>query len=679
MAKKIGAKIVAVATNIAVLSASPGYSQDNLATYSYGLSSREDLKHLDEISPITSRTAFNNHIAEFNTIGNLSFGISSGNIRNKTFSPTGYLKVSSHIREGVVNGRFQRNQKAWYLHLGQMIDRSQHVVDQRAQVDLIGFKLQMSVTGDCIGTAPDSGSYCTYTPSISTDPGMVHRELLIPVEFNIGSAAGEEISEATHLAIQADGWQRGEDSVGIDLDIINAGNVPSNNPLRQDQIYKRDNYRLRFVPSILKIDQNVYSNSSHSSIDRTTRGIVLVNPDEWNKKSAAMQAISWLLPGIRANLPANGSPNLTISNNLFHAANNQWMPKDSYTTFQTGRGYVEHQNRHSDNRPPAASWYNGFWMGYSPVRTTSYSTSTKLVQSGPRITTHGPFFSQGQIGTDLNIPQSGITLIDDAADIITQINFSNIDNLFVQSGLEMTRQAAVAHIRSTEINSYKLTPHVAFSGNRTANRSVFRYYLGRIFGESRNSYAGGDYTSVSKSGIAFSAKAIKYDNPDRDYYSFAEAKISKMFNLQSNSRYGFGLFARKAFDRPSISTGWSEDPRQDTFLEVSTRYENGRTLAYDLAYRRSKSEGVAGRATTIGMSYQPNETFRFFGQFTPSSSERSYIRGAAGFQLALTSTQSAPTLNVNVSDIVHRYSTSRSGNPLKVSEKIFSASINVRF
>lgn len=640
------------------------------------------------VVPLTTRFILNGETLDHTSKGSLTLGVTGGTKSSNNPILTGTIGFSKKLTEGINNGIFERHQSGWYLQ-HKRIDRKREVtVTQRQAVDMVGFKLQFSATGDCRfpGTTPDQ--LCTYTPGLATVPGKYDPAYFLPTKFAETSQTGDVIDQATYDAMLAPGWQRGvagsSTLLGVDFDIPNSGTIASKERAQSNGISRREHISQRSVLSLSKIDQKLYSNDTQASIARTTRGLVLLKNHEWTTEAILMQAAGWFLPKMDAKLNAgSGDPNLNIGNNLFYAANNQWSPRDSFTVFQTGRGYVDHAKRPPrDITETPVSYFNGFWMGYSPVRSTEVKTSSWLRTTGDRETTHGPYFTQGGL-TDANIdfPNSTITILDDISEQITQIELSNINNLFVQSGMELTTQNALAYASTRETSHYSLIPHIAFAGNRTDGTSVLRYYTGALIDDGMNGYVGADYSLATTNGVLLTARAEAYSRPDRDYYSFAEARVIKSTGLKNGHKLSYGIGARKAFDRPGAAIDRFDALSNDSVVDLLGGYKVNNGLSFDVRQRFS-DEGngkSTSTSTTFGTSYRVSDRLALNAQITPISTEDAYIRARAGVSWRLGNTDNAGTLQLQVADIKYDYGVDSVGQKLRTSERTFLAAYQLEF
>lgn len=636
------------------------------------------------VSPLTSRFILNGVSLDYGSKSIASFGVVTGTDRSSNEIVSGTHVLSRSLSEGEAGGIYARQQSGWYLQLGQMDRKRQVSITQQQAVDMMGFRLQLSATGSCMFPGAPPGTLCTYTPGIATSPDAIHPDLLIPTRLIESSKVGDIVSQETQDSLKDAGWQRGlpdgPETVGIDMDIINSGTLTDNDRTNENRIDRQEKVQTRGVVTLARVKQNLYSNSEHASLDRTIRGFVLLESDEWSRKAVALQALAWVLPGANAKLPSSGTPNLRINNNLFFAANNQWAPRDSYTVFQTGAGHTAHMTsppKDAWDTPPA--WYNGMWMGFSPVRSINSTTSFRLKRTGERMTTHGPYFIQGDAATELNLPDSAITIIDDITNVISQIDLTSVSDLFVQSGLELTRQAALAYSTTSETSYYSLAPHIAFAGNRTDGAGVFRYYAGAIFADDRNAYVGADYTAATRGGVNLTLRVEKYSNPDRDFYSYAEVKATKTHNLAGGNKFGYGISGRKAFDRPRTALDQYDSLSDDSLIDFLGHYETSNGINYYGRHRISDDDDRRQRSTTLAIGYKPSDRLTLTGQVTPVSSEDSYIRAQAGLSWRVTEDTDSGTLQLHWADIKYDYGTDSTGTDLETSERTFLASFQMKF
>lgn len=637
------------------------------------------------VVPLTSQFVLNGERLDYGFTKGLTFGLSDGDRRNFSPNINGTIALRSSLNEGLIDNIYERRQDGWYLQLQSTTRRQEISVTQRQATDITGFRLQLSVTGACQISGSEAGQICTYTPGLATDPERFDPSLGLPTGFNVSTETGQVISAETQEALRAEGFQRGvagsDELVGIDFDIPNSGYVASEERAGDNGIRREEYNSSRLVATLSMVSQRLYSNSKEASLSRTIRSFVVLNSEEWSDKAIVLQAAAWLLPGFDARLESKeGLPNLSISNNLFFAANNLRIPANSYSVFQTSTGRVQHLDREPRNiseTPPAV--FSGFWMGFSPVRNITRSNSFRLERTGDRITRNGPFFNQGGSASGIELPQSSITIVDRITNSISQINLSNIDDLFVQSGLELTSQAALAYSTTTETSYYKLRPHFSLTGNRTDGTSVLRYYGGVLIADDDNAYIGGDYSVVTQNQVQVTARAEAYSKPDRDYYSFAEARILKNQQLASGDTVTFGVGARKEFDRPNTAVDTFDALSNGSVIDVFARYSLNGGASYDLRQRFSESNDEQQASTTVGFSYNIGNRLSLNAQITPISDEDAYIRARVGFEVRGSGGQQPGVFQVQWADIKYDYGRDSVGRKLETDEQVFLASYQMSF
>lgn len=636
------------------------------------------------VVPLTSRFVLNGERLDYGFTNGFSFGLGDGNKRNLEPQLIGTIALDTSLSESLSDNVYERRQEGWYLQLQTARKTQEITVRQRQAIDVTGFRLQLSVTGACQVPGTESGQICTYTPGLATDPDRFDSVLGLPTGFNETTRTGQVISEETQDALRAEGFQRGvagsDEQVGIDFDIPNSGYVADASRARENGIDREEHNTTRLVATISNVIQRLYSNSDEAALSRTIRSFVLLKDGEWSRKAVLMQAAAWILPGFDPQLQASGGEaNLSIGNNLFYAANNLRVPANSFTVFQSGVGRIRHPVRQPRSASEApAGFFSSFWMGFSPVRNIRSSSDFSLELTGDRITRSGPFFAQGGSATGLALPQSSVTVIDRITDSITQIELSQIDDLFVQSGLELTTQSALAYSSSTETSYYHLRPHLSLSGNRTDGNSVLRYYGGIILADEHNAYIGGDYSLATDTGYRFTAHAEAYSHPDRDYYSFAEARVLKTTERANGDSFTLGVGARKEFDRPNTAVDALDALSSGSVVDLLFQYEVSGGIRYDVRQRFSEENNDSKASTTFGVSYGLSDSLSLTAQLTPVSNEDAYIRARAGLSLK-PGRERAGTIQVQWADIQYDYGRDSVGKKLETSEQIFLASYQKTF
>lgn len=595
------------------------------------------------------------------------------------------LKNEQNLELSGSQQRFTSRQSALIFQLDTM-DR-QRVVTQRLDErgELLGFRLNFSATGRCILPGSPVDGYCTYTPGLATVLGGVDPDTLTPSAFLVSSEFGQVIPEAVHQSLFAPGFQRGEDVAGgplagVSFDVINSG-FASDGSLSSLTGMRNEETRLRFVPTVARVEQTLSTNSAEAAATRSVRAFVLPDEDEIDGAYLAMQLAAWILPSANETVEyADGTPNTSVSNNIFLALNNARTPSESYTIFQTGRASVAHSKtppRSAAETPIAV--YNGIWMGMSPARTARTTQRLQFIPTGDRVSVNDPAFAQGGFGTPFgDLVDAGITLVDDIDQSITNVNLQNIDDLFVQFGLDLTRQDAIRRITTTEVSDYRLVPHLSFNGNRTGGETVFRYYAGALFADETNAYIGTDFTLATETGWNAYGRIDLYSAPDLDYRSEAELRGSRTFNINPDRQIIIGASGLTELDKDVMENGdrFSEDSAQ---ANIFGRWRES-SLDFTLNKRFTRDgAGEHGQSTTIGVGYSLGERVSVSAQVTPWSTEEAYIDAALGVNVQLPEFSGESALQAQIARAQYEVGSSSFGKTTNVSETVFKFSLQMNF
>ena len=636
-------------------------------------------------APITSTLAFDGMSFDLDDTWLYDLTALEGTSRDLSFTGSVVRVLENNVTDRVSRTLFQRNQNAWVLQLSSEVDSISTSLTQSQAGRMLGYHLDLTATGRCFlpGSSPDA--FCTYTPGMSTVPDGYDPKTFVPTVFQIDTAVGEVISEDLHDSLKAPGFQRGEDIadeslVGLSFDIPYAGFIADEGT--PGELDRNQTITNRLVLSVANIDQNLFSNSQSATLDRTVRAFVLLRPDEWTTAAILTQASALVLPSMYRTLEATeADARLNISNNLFYAANNARIPADSFTVLQTGSAYVEHSStppRSALETPTAI--YSGVWLGFSPVRTTTLTMEETLVPMGPQKSVSGLVYAEGGIGSPfLDALDLGLTIFDSIDESITEINFQGIDDLYVQSGLDLTEQDAVQKMTSTETNEFRYVPHLSYNGNVTTGISVLRYYLGVVVDDTPNIYVGGDYTVATEDGWNGYARLDLYSEPDTDYTSEIEAQIARSIRLDADSSFSVGVSGRAqlgdGFDENFIPT---LDP-DGTVLELVGQYNTG-PVGLLARHRITDSPSLGDeQGTTFGLSYQTSDLLAISAQATPFSSETSYVEAALGVSWHVTEEVGSPTLTMQFARARYSALSATTGETLETVESILEISLAAKF
>lgn len=646
------------------------------------------------LAPLTSRFLLNGVQVNMGDTWIVNGDLLSGLNRETVLDGdiTRVLRTKSDRRLAFRNGGsvYEQEQSSWVFQLRSMEHKRRITTSRLEGGELIGFNLDFSITGKCFLPDADPDSYCTYTPGVSTIPGEYDPDTLFPTNLLISTEFGQEITEAAHLSLQelVDGeevFQRGDEDnpIGLSFDIPNAGFAGIEGGVAKGS--RNEWADRRYVPTLSKVDQRLVSGPKDAAASRTVRAFVLAEPQEYDHRAVLMQLAAWVLPEAPLSVTAApDAPRTSVSNNLFHALDNAWTPSNSFTLFQTGRAYLVHSEtapRRAADTPFAN--YFGMWLGLTAVRDTSISMRQQFVPTGDRISVAGPEFREGGLGTPFaDLIDAGVTIFDPETLELTDVDFINIDDLFIQVGLDVSTQEALRRVTTTETSRYRLAPHLSFNGNITGGEHVFRYYAGAILTPNPNGYVGADYTLNTESGWNGYARVELYSNPDRDYFSQAELRASRTFTLSEDRAFTLGLGGVTAIDaRKDRSEGGSRFAlgEGDSHIDFVGRWREG-PLDLTLRHRWANDDGLDwAESTTVGVGYAASNRFFISAQVTPTSDEESYIESTLSMNWRLAETSNAPAISMQYSRAKYDLGSSSSGARLTDSEDIFQLGFSAKF
>lgn len=636
--------------------------------------------------PLTTRFELNGRTIDSQSRPTGQLGVLYGDKRRNEPIANVLVPFKTKVESAIENGVGVRRQTGWYVG-AQAVDSSR-TVEWRSQmpVELIGFDLDLSVTGGCIFPGSSAEDFCTFTPGLTVGEEDIDPNTLTPGRFRFDSSFGEQISPETHQALKdAPGFVRGDpaldERVGISLKVPNAGQVLDASRRSVSGIDREERAKRRAMLTVSRVEQTLRSNDTQASLDHTTRGFVLLERDEWDAYSIVAQLSAWLLPGMDGELQsvAGEVPNTDISNNLFLAANNLRLPTDGFTMFRTGVGHVTHPEtapRNSDETP--AVFYNNVWLGVSPVRSVSQSTTTKFRTTGDR-EFESRQFRQGGTGALFDDFAGRVTLVDEIANDIISLDLESIDDQFVQTGIGISRQDAVAEQITRQRSKFEYVPHLSFTGNRTDGRSVLRYYGGVIDPEDANFYVGTDGTYQFDNGFRISGSAIYYTQPDFDYFSKIELSGARSFEAGDGAIMTLGISGEMQFDRPSIIPESPNAGDQDDRIDVFAQYQAGWGRLTGRVRASGLRDGESESSATIGAAFPMSERSQVSFQVTPVSNESAYVMGRLGVSVPLGTDSGSPVFRAQYARLKYDFGNDPFGQGQSVTEDTLSAAVQFEF
>ncbi|ROU03901.1 hypothetical protein [Histidinibacterium lentulum] len=585
--------------------------------------------------------------------------------------------------EEVEGGVFHRRQTGQYFQSRTVTQERRITTVREEAIDVSGSITRLTLTGRCLLPGSDPDAYCTYTPGLVIGEDRIDPDTLVPSGFDVDRGFGTVIPRATHEALKAPGFQRGgpgiDDSVALIADIPNAGFTFSETRDGRNGITREERTELRPILSFSEVEQNLYSTDSRAALDRTIRGGVLLPDEDWTGEAFALQALAMLLPSYDATLaPGDGAPDLNISNNLFHAANNLRLPPDSFTVYFGARAWGDH----SQTAPTRASetpvaWADGVWLGFSPVSRMTRTAEMKIVPTSERRTIRESLREAG-VTYDLDPEITGrISIFDLATQGLAEFDITNIQDIYVQAGGALTEQEAIRRMTTTETWRYSYVPHLSWTGNRTDGTSVLRYFAGVILDDEPNAYVGGDYTVNTETGVRATIGATVHADPTYDHFSRAFGSLSHTVSLGAG-QVSLGVSAAAEIDRPEVD-GSLEPGGDDTLLDLTASYREGPATVTLRQRFTNLGEDDRGDSTTIGFGYRIGERVSTSLDVTPASTENSFIEARAGLQVALGEDAGGPALSLHWARAAYDYGEDAVGNALRVTEDSLSAALEISF
>lgn len=639
-----------------------------------------------QFAPLTTGLSLNGTRIDHRTRWDVTLGVVSGNDRNDTPSLRGTLRLDQALTEQIAGRRYLREQTGWYAQ-GTTFNRIRTITLTRTNpVTIIGAHIQLSITGTCIlpGTPPDA--YCTYTPGFSVDPASLDPNFLVPTRFNNDSRFGAVVTPETLAAIREPGWQRGApggQQIGLDLDFPNSGYFADEERRGDSGVTRHEQVEIGQVLAVSRVHQELMTNDTRGALARTLRGLVVPAEHDWSDRALAWQALAWLLPALKPGLRSGAAaPNLSLNNNLFLAANNARLPRDSFTLLHSGVSRVRHPKgavKRLEDVP--AAHFLGFWLGLSPIIDRVQTDRVWLQPLGPRKTLEAVFAQGGGSGEVPNV--SILSLIEGRDGSRSLLGLRPLQDPFIQFGLRVSEQSAELVGRSQLVETTRYVPSLSITGNRTSTEHVLRYYAGLMEGEDAekpdiNAYLGLDWTYNSTSGWRIYLAGIGYSKPNYDYFSEASGRVHRIFKAPLDTTVAFGVSAAYSFDRPGDFEDFALD-YDASRLDLSAEAQRGKwsltvTQGIDQVLPDSRAP-----STTLRVGYRPSARFDLSALVTPYSEQTSYLAGQVGLTWLLSERKAKPTLRAQWSRIQYHYGPDGFGDPLGATEDVFSLSFQMRF
>lgn len=520
------------------------------------------------------------------------------------------------------------------------------------------------------GTNPES--LCSYTPSLITEQNSLNPQTLFPTKFLQPAKFGEVVTPESLDTIKQPGFQLGKNGqqIGLDLLFPNVGSSFGNTQSNKTAVAR--NERLENTPAgfYSTVRQVVKVNDREAVIGRTVRGFGLVLDDKNILLNTALQLSHLILPDVEPEITGGANPpNKNINRNLFFAANNAWIPANSFTIYHAGIGRAETPKKKlTDIRQAAAANFESMWFGFSPVTKRTFTSTSRYELTSPSRVIN----SEGAEGdSNSNI---------DFLSTFNGQNFSTqtLNNFYSQIYLTMFNQDAnfISSSQFTEKTNY--VPHLTIGGNITGTEDIFRYYGGIIAGDNINAYFGLGYTKNTLSGLTYSVAGIAYTNPDYDYYSNVRASISKKVNLSKNSHLLLSTGLNYAFDRDTNIGGIIFNSPINS-VTLGARANLGNVSFGLLNYFGGILPDSIKNTLRTDLTIKFNNNFILSGYYTPINESLSRSRYGMEAKFKLGEKKNSPILSFSWNNNEYKLGTDSGNNNLGVGNNIFTLFLKGNF
>lgn len=620
------------------------------------------------------------HLSDWEAFSQVPFGDSV--VRDVNFSA--FKRISSNVWSGTSPDNVRVTEFSGnYFKIGTATQTRTVETTVNTPGTLSGFRLALTLTGNCDGINPDAetGDICSYLIPLEFE-GFDERLIPTGVSPNPDKIQfGEVVPPENLAAIQEEGFNDG--NTGINIDVPNTGFFPDESRNANTRRFEESDNIVTL--GFANVRQVLKQNEREAALGRTIRAVNYISGDEDVEIDLVAQLVTQFLPDAIPELEGGElPPNPRVNTNVFAAANNARVPGGSFTWYQAGisRGeslpeLEEGQSRKPEDIPAAT--YKGVWLGLTPVidrNLVTLANGDVFVDIGEPFVLNGlEFLAEG--GLNSNPFGDNVNIVFDSIVNGERFTASSADVLNSYSQIYLAflgRDAnAVNKVRYTETTNF--IPHISFMGNITNAQSVFNYYTGAMLDYSGNesgqnlmAYAGLDYRYLNKEQrLAAGIGAIGYLNPDRDYYSRLWGNVSKTFSLSgdpaiANPNLTFGVSFNYAIDQEDKIPvdGLDEDLFSDP---------NGSNLILSVASRIGNT--VLGLEQNIG-GFLPNsddnrmvlratsklsDTIDISGYYTPYDDGFEAFSGGMSLGFRLGNNYNSPRLTFGWDRVTYKFAT----------------------
>ncbi|PAX51837.1 hypothetical protein [Brunnivagina elsteri] len=610
-----------------------------------------------------------NHLSESEVISGLSFG----DAQNTTFDVNAIFRLNSQITENLTKDNiFTVEQTGSYLQLQMVRTTSESTINIKEPKTLIGTQIQLSLIASCTLPGANPDSLCAYTPSLVTEANSLNPQTLFPTKFLQPSKFGEVVTQESFDAIKQPGFQLGENGqqVGLDLLFPNVGSTFENAQSNKTSVARNESIENRPAGFYSTVRQVIKVNDTEAVIGRTVRGFGLVLDDKNISLNTALQLSHLIFPDAEPEITGGvNPPNKNINRNLFFAANNAWIPANSFTIYHAGIGRaLTPKKKLIDMRQAAAANFESMWFGFSPVTKRTFISIFNYELTSPSRMINSEC-AEG--GSNSNI---------DFSSSFNGQNFSTqtLNNFYSQVYLTIFNQDAnlISSSQFTEKTSY--VPHLSIGGNITGAEDIFRYYGGILAGDNVNAYLGLDYTKNTLRGLTYSVAGIAYTNPDYDYYSNIKANLSQKINLSKNSHLLLSTGLNYAFDRDTNIGGIIFNSPINSVI-LGARANMGNVSFGLLNYFGGILPDSIQNTLRTDLTIKFNNNFILSGYYTPINESLSRSRYGMEAKFKLGENQNSPILSFSWNNNEYKLGTDSGNNNLGVGNNTFTLFLKGNF
>jgi hypothetical protein len=615
----------------------------------------------ERINPYTTTFPLNgipvSHLTDWEIVGGSSFSDNS----NTTFNVNAIVKLNSQIEESLTkNNIYTVDQRGSYLQI-QTVRQSREVTVLRKEPQtLFGTEMQLSLTASCLFPGTSAEKQCTYTPGLVVDRNSIDKRFFVPTRITQTGNVGDVVTPESLAAIKQEGFQGGANGqqIGLDLYFPNAGAVPDDSQGKKVFYVREEKNQDTQVGLYSTVRQIIRANDKKAVIGRTIRGFGFLVDDENRLVNSALQLGNFILPDADPKIEGGvNQVNSNINKNLFLAANNTRIPINSFTFYQAGIGEARSLQPPVRNlsQIPAAN-FNSIWIGLSPVTKRSLTQILRYEPtSSQRILAEAG--AEGGVGSNVSL----LSVVNDE-----RYSTATLQDFYAQVYIANYSQDVNYATGSKFREETKYYPHLSLTGNITTPQNVFRYYGGVITGEKIKAYVGADFTKNTLSGWNFSAGAIGYINPDRDYYSQLLGSVSKVIPLSRTANFVLSSGFNYAIDQENrIGRIISNSPASS--LTVGARANIGNLSVGLVNYFGNILPNSIENTLIADVQIKFSDWFRISGYYAPINESSTPSRYGANAQLRFGKNYNSPTLTFSWSNNEYNF-----GDNISFKDNVFT-------